>query len=368
MTERGKSGHKASSGKTTTKKADKKTMGKEPAAEEATSERASSRLFIVTHLRSMFEEVTAAAEIGLPLVGISTGYNRIDALTGGLRSGELSVIASRPGMGKTALATCMAVNVASPREIPQEKPAKTPEAGKKEEEPSPATRPGGGVLIFSLGTPAKQLSARMVSAEGRVELGRLTSARMEPQDWRRITEAASYLSMLPMFIDDSPTHTVRTMTETLRSVQREYDNSDRRLELVVVDYIQLCEAESPRQNREEELAEISRGLKVMARSCGVHVMALSQLNRSLEIRQSANRRPQLWDLRGSGSIEDDADLLMFIYRDEFYYPDSTNRRYIADIDIAKHRNGPRTGCYLRFTDSYARFDNLAPGEFDADFS
>lgn len=318
-----------------------------------------SRTGICVGMRAAFERITAAAEEKRTVVGIPTWYDRLDQLTGGLDPGDLSVVAARPGMGKTAFATCVATNVASPWPGPDEPSAS---------EESPGRRLGEGVLIFSPGTPADQLSLRMVCQEGRVDLSRVRQARLEREDWKRITEAASYISTLPLFIDDTPSPTVAGMTAAVRAHQESLrgwkDSAGRSLSLglVIVDYLQLCEPEARRQNREEELSEVSRGLKAMARTCGVHVMALSQLNRAVETRQDGRRRPQLWDLRGSGSIEDDADLLLLIYRDEYYYPETTDQPNLAEIEVAKQRNGPRGKALLRFTPSYARFDNLAPGE------
>ncbi|WP_437620504.1 replicative DNA helicase [Sorangium sp. So ce1151] len=313
-------------------------------------------------LKAAFEQITAAAERGDRITGISTGYEKLDAKTAGLHDGDLSIIAARPGMGKTSFVLNLAVNVASPRTVSSPGPDQAGHGVERHE-------PGFGAAVFSLEMPREQLATRMVCCEGRVDLGRLRQGFLQPDDWRRLTEAASFLSTLPIWVDDTPAITLLELRAKVRRIQAEYDrppsdgHSGRRVGLVVIDYLQLMKGRDGVNSREQEISEISRGLKQLAKELKVAVIALSQLNRAVETRTTKDKRPQLSDLRESGAIEQDADNIMFIYRDEYYNPETTNHKGIAEIIVAKQRNGPTGKVLTRFTASCTRFDNLAPGDY-----
>ncbi|MBK9258869.1 MAG: replicative DNA helicase [Polyangiaceae bacterium] len=303
-------------------------------------------------LKSVFEALHAAAERGDRLTGLSTGFGRLDDMTAGLQDGDLTIVAARPGMGKTSFVLNMAVNVASPRAVRRN--------GVEQQEP------GDGVCVFSLEMPREQLGMRTTCSEGRVDLGKVKKGMLQADDWRRLTDAAAYLNQLPIFIDDTPGIGLMELRAKARRMQAEYNRPakpgqpERRIGLVIVDYLQLMKGREGAQNREQEISEISRGLKELAKELRVPVIALSQLNRAVEGR--TDKRPQLSDLRESGAIEQDADLVMFIYRDD-YYNENSNKKGIAEIIIAKQRNGPTGKVLVRFASSYTRFDNLASTEY-----
>jgi replicative DNA helicase len=313
-------------------------------------------------LKAAFEQITAAAERGDRITGISTGYEKLDGKTAGLHDGDLTIVAARPGMGKTSCVLNLAVNVASPRTVSAPGPGEAGHGVERHE-------PGFGAAVFSLEMPREQLATRMVCSEGRVDVGKLRQGFLQPDDWRRLTEAASFLSTLPIWIDDTPAIALLELRAKVRRIQAEYDrppsagNPGRRLGLVVIDYLQLMKGRDGVQSREQEISEISRGLKQLAKELRVPVIALSQLNRSVETRTTKDKRPQLSDLRESGAIEQDADTIIFIYRDEYYNPETTNSKGIAELIISKQRNGPTGKVLTRFTASCTRFDNLAPGDY-----
>lgn len=286
------------------------------------------------------EAATRAAELGTGIIGRSTGFEKLDAKTAGLHDGDLTILAARPGMGKTSLMLGIAANCASPTEKVT----------------------GCGVAIFSLEMPKQQICTRMACTEGRIDLGKMRQGYMTEDDWRRLTGAGSYLSGLPIWIDDSSALTLLELRSKVRQVQLECERSGQRLGLVAVDYLQLMRASSRVPNREQEIGELSRGLKQVAKDFRVPVIALSQLNRSVETR-GTNKRPQLSDLRESGSIEQDSDNVLFLYRDEYYNPEKTNAKGLAEIIIAKQRNGPTGKVLVRFSASCTRFDNLSPGDY-----
>lgn len=306
-------------------------------------------------LKSVFEALHAAAERGDRLTGLSTGFGRLDDKTAGLQDGDLTIVAARPGMGKTAFVLNLAVNVASPRVVRRN--------GTEQQDP------GDGVCIFSLEMPREQLAMRMACGEGRVDLGKVKVGQLQAESWRCLTDAAVYLNQLPIFIDDTAGIGVMELRAKARRKQAEYNRPAKpgqrepRIGLVIVDYLQLMKGREGAQNREQEISEISRGLKELAKELRVPVIALSQLNRAVEGR--TDKRPQLSDLRESGAIEQDADMVMFIYRDD-YYNENSNKKGIAELIIAKQRNGPTGKVLVRFASSYTRFDNLAPGEYDSD--
>jgi replicative DNA helicase len=319
-------------------------------------------------LRETFKEITDAAERGDRITGISTGFDKLDGKTAGLHAGDLTIVAARPGMGKTAFVLNLGVNVASPtRERTQG----------QDGEWHDVETPGKGVAIFSLEMPRKQIGGRMACAEGRVDVGKLRQGYLQPEDWRRLTEAASYLSSLPLWIDDTSAIGLLELRAKVRRIQAEYNREavpadpsrgieakpERRLGLVVIDYLQLMKEREGVYSREQAVSELSRGLKQLAKELGVAVIALSQLNRAVETRSTKDKRPQLSDLRESGAIEQDADTIIFIYRDEYYNAETTNAKGIAELIIAKQRNGSTGKVLVRFTASCTRFDNLAAGDY-----
>lgn len=259
-----------------------------------------------------------------PITGLATGFMDLDHLTSGLQKGDLVIVAGRPSMGKTVFA----MNIAEASAIKARQP----------------------VLVFSLEMPGDALAMRLISSLGRVEQHKVRSGQLEDHDWPRITSAVSLLSEVKLFIDDKPGITPSEMRARARRLAKEQGE----LGLIVVDYLQLMRAPGAGENRTAEISEISRSLKMLAKELNVPVLALSQLNRSLE--QRADRRPMMSDLRESGAIEQDADVIAFIYRDEVYNPDTLDKG-IAEIIIAKHRNGPVGKLRLTFLGKYTRFEN-----------
>ncbi|MFO0549806.1 MAG: replicative DNA helicase [Polyangiaceae bacterium] len=314
-------------------------------------------------LRAAFEQISKAAERGDRITGVSTGFAKMDEKTAGLHDGDLMIVAARPGMGKTSFVLNLAVNVASPRAVTMPGPNDRNYGGHERRDP------GYGVAVFSLEMPREQLATRMVCSEARVDVGRLRGGHLTPEDWRRLTEAASFLTMLPIWLDDTPAIGLLEVRAKVRRMQAEFnrgasgDQPERRMGLVVIDYLQLMSGRPNAQSREQEISEISRGLKQLAKELRVPVIALSQLNRAVETRATKDKRPQLSDLRESGAIEQDADTILFIYRDEYYNPDTSEHKGIAELIIAKQRNGPTGKVFTRFTSSCTRFDNLQPGDY-----
>ncbi len=263
------------------------------------------------------------------ITGISTGYNEFDKLTAGLQGGDLVIVAGRPSMGKTTLAINIAENAA---------------IGSKK-----------GTAIFSMEMPSQQLAFRMISSLGRVDQTHLRTGNFPDEDWSRINTAVQLMSEAPIYIDDTPSLSPTEIRARSRRLQREHG-----LDLIVVDYLQLMQVEGSKENRATEISEISRGLKALAKELDVPVIALSQLNRSVE--QRTDKRPVMSDLRESGAIEQDADLIIFIYREEVYNQD-TPRKGIADITIAKQRNGPIGDFPLTFVGRYTKFENWVPDTY-----
>ncbi|APR86089.1 Replicative DNA helicase [Minicystis rosea] len=321
-----------------------------------------SALPINVVLRAAFQQITAAAERGDRITGVSTGFERIDAMTSGLHPGELIIVAARPGMGKTSFVMNMAANVAAPRTVVSPGPGEGGHGVERQE-------PGFGCIVFSLEMPREQLAVRMVCSEGRVDVGKVRQGHLQPDDWRKLTDAASWLSSVPIWLDDTPAISLLEVRAKVRRIQAEYDreatptSAERKVGLVIIDYLQLMKGRDGVNSREQEISEISRGLKQLSKELSVPVIALSQLNRSVETRTTKDKRPQLSDLRESGAIEQDADMIMFIYRDDYYNPETTNAKGLAEIIIAKQRNGPTGKVLTRFTSSCTRFDNLAPGDY-----
>lgn len=263
------------------------------------------------------------------ITGISSGYSEFDKLTAGLQKGDLIIIAGRPSMGKTTLAINIAENAAIGAKVP--------------------------TAIFSMEMPAQQLAFRMISSLGRVDQTHLRTGTFPDEDWSRINTAVQLMSEAPIFIDDSPSLSPTDIRARARRLHREHG-----LGLIVVDYLQLMQVEGSKENRATELSEISRSLKALAKELELPVIALSQLNRSVE--QRNDKRPVMSDLRESGAIEQDADLIIFIYREEVYNQD-TPRKGIADIAIAKQRNGPIGDFPLTFVGRYTKFENWVPDHY-----
>lgn len=261
------------------------------------------------------------------LTGIATGFNDFDEITSGLQPADLIIVAGRPSMGKTTLA----MNIAEYAAIKSNMP----------------------ILTFSLEMPGESLATRMLSSLGRIDQHRIRTGKLLDDDWPRISCAVSMLSEAKMFIDDTPGLSPSEMRSRARRVMREQGQ----LGLIVVDYLQLMQIPGYGNNRTGEISEISRALKSLARELNVPLIALSQLNRSLE--QRADKRPIMSDLRDSGSLEQDADLIAFVYRDEVYNENSPDKGR-AEIIIGKHRNGPIGKIILTFLGQYTKFENFLP--------
>jgi replicative DNA helicase len=265
-------------------------------------------------------------QAGGNVTGLPTGYTEFDEMTAGLQPTDLVILAARPSMGKTALALNMAEYA--------------------------AFRSKRAVAVFSMEMSASQLALRLISSVGRINAHRLRTGQLEEEDWSRVTSAISQLKGAKIFIDDTPALSPEVLRSKARRLKREHD-----LGMIVVDYLQLMQVPGNTENRATEISEISRGLKALAKELNVPVVALSQLNRSLETRQ--DKRPMMADLRESGAIEQDADLIVFIYRDDYYNKESSPDKGLAEIIIGKQRNGPTGSTKLKFFGEYTRFDNLA---------
>jgi len=262
------------------------------------------------------------------ITGLASGFKKFDEKTQGLHGGDLIIVAGRPAMGKTTLAMNIAEHVAFNTSGPQ------------------------GVAVFSMEMGAEQLALRFVSSLGRVSQGHLRNGQFSDADWPRITSALNIMGQSPLYIDDTPALTPTDIRARARRLKRQHD-----IGLIVVDYLQLMHTGGGAENRATEISEISRSLKELARELEVPVIVLSQLNRSVE--QRPDKKPQMSDLRESGAIEQDADLILFIYRDEVYNED-TARKGEADVIIAKHRNGETGQFVLTFMGQFSRFENYAP--------
>ncbi len=260
------------------------------------------------------------------ITGISTGFREFDKMTAGLQNGDLVIVAGRPSMGKTTLAINIAEHAAIGDNIP--------------------------TAIYSMEMSVEQLAFRMISSLGRIDQGQLRTGRFPDEDWSRFNNAVQLMSGAPIFIDDTPAMSPTEMRARARRLKREHG-----LGLIVVDYLQLMQVPGNKENRATEISEISRSLKALARELSVPVIALSQLNRSVE--QRHDKKPVMSDLRESGAIEQDADIICFIYREEVYDQD-TPRKGIADINIAKQRNGPIGEFPLTFLGRFTKFENWAP--------
>ena len=266
---------------------------------------------------SAVKHIEAIQEAGTDITGVKTGYNDLDSKTAGFQKGDLIILAARPSMGKTALALNMAINAASV----------TP----------------GSVAIFSLEMPSEQVAIRMMAAASEVSIHKLRTGTLNDEEWSKINEAVQKLKTYNIFVDDTPGIKVSEMYAKARKLAK-----DESLALIIVDYIQLIQATGKSDSRQQEVSEISRRLKAMARELNVPVIALSQLSRSVESRQ--DKRPVLSDLRESGALEQDADLVLFLYRDAYYNreEDLDNTREDVELLLSKHRNGPTGKVVLAF--------------------
>ncbi len=259
-----------------------------------------------------------------PITGLGSGFTDFDQMTSGLQPADLIIVAGRPSMGKTTFAMNVAENVAIQSQVP--------------------------VAVFSMEMPGESLAMRMMSSLGRIDQHRVRTGKLEDDEWPRLTSAVSILAEAPLFIDDTPALSPIELRARARRLKREHGG----LGLIVIDYLQLMQVPGHGENRTNEISAISRALKSLAKELEVPVIALSQLNRSLE--QRTNKRPIMSDLRESGAIEQDADLVVFIYRDEVYNEDSQDKGS-AEIIIGKQRNGPIGTVRMTFLGQYTKFEN-----------
>jgi replicative DNA helicase len=277
-------------------------------------------------LKESFERITQLYEAGADVTGTASGFRDLDRLTSGFQPGNLVIVAARPSMGKSALGLCMGANL--------------------------AVRQGVPVGIFTLEMSKSEVTQRLMCSEAKVESQRLRTGKLAVDDWPRLTAACDKLAKAPIYVDD--TGSINLME--IRSKARRLKSLEPNLGLLLVDYLQLMTSGTTAENRVQEVSQISRSLKVLARDLDVPILAMSQLSRAVE--QRHDKRPILSDLRESGSIEQDADLVMFIYRDE-YYNEESDQQGIAEVNVAKHRNGPTDSIKLSFLKRYAKFSDLA---------
>jgi len=276
-------------------------------------------------LSASLDRLEALYDRGESITGVPTGFVDLDERLSGLQPSNLVIVGARPAMGKTSFALNLAAHAAVEAHVP--------------------------VLIFSLEMSHLEITQRLICAEARVEATRMRNGRLQDADWTKISHAIGRLGEAPIFIDDNPMITVMDIRAKARRLK-----SREGVGLVVVDYLQLMSGRSTAENRQVEISEISRGLKILARELEVPVVALSQLSRQLEMR--ADKRPQLADLRESGALEQDADVVMFLYRDEVYNQESPDRG-TAEVIVSKHRSGPTGVTHLAFLDHYTKFANMA---------
>ena len=283
-------------------------------------------------LSKTVEQIDHLFETKGAVSGVATGFNDLDKKTTGFQAGDLVIVAGRPAMGKTTFA----MNVAE----------------------TAAISGGMPVAVFSMEMPGEQLAMRLISSLGRIDQHHIRTGELTDEDWPRITSSISMLSETKLFIDDTPAMSPSEIRARARRIKREHG-----LGLVVIDYLQLMQIAGGSENRATEISEISRSLKALAKELAIPVIALSQLNRGLE--QRPDKRPVMSDLRESGAIEQDADIILFVYRDEVYNEDSPDKG-TAEIIIGKQRNGPIGKVRLTFHGKYTRFDNFTPDMYSND--
>jgi replicative DNA helicase len=278
-------------------------------------------------LKESFERITQLYEAGVEITGVPSGFRELDLLTSGFQPGNLVILAARPSMGKSALGLGIATNLGVRYEIP--------------------------VALFTLEMSKSEVTQRMMCSEAKVESQRLRNGRLAPDDWPRLTAACDRLMKAPIYVDDTGSTTLMEV----RSKARRLKSREPSLGLIIVDYLQLMTSGVTAENRVQEVSQISRALKVLARDLEVPILAMSQLSRAVEQRQ--DKRPILSDLRESGSLEQDSDLVFFVYRDEYYLGEESEQQGIAEVILAKHRNGPTGTSKLSFLKRYAKFADLA---------
>ena len=278
-------------------------------------------------VRLATEQLEKAYNLKSAITGVASGFRDLDGLTSGFQPGELVIVAARPSMGKTAFTLNVAAHAAMRRQAP--------------------------VAFFSLEMGAEQLVQRLIGAEARIDISNLRRGFIQSNEWVKLAQAASELAEAPLFIDETPSITVAEMRTKCRRLHHEHG-----IKMIVVDYLQLMQGPEGYDNKATEVGEISRGLKTLARELSVPVIALSQLNRGVESR--TDKRPMMSDLRESGAIEQDADVIMFLYREEYYLRDKTpeDKLGVAEVIVAKHRNGPTGSVEMRFFNSITRFADL----------
>lgn len=281
------------------------------------------------------ERIDELSQLKGGITGLSTGYTELDKMTSGWQKSDLVIVAGRPSMGKTAFAMNLVEEAVLNNPLP--------------------------VLVFSLEMPAESLIFRMLSSIGRINQSKLRNGDLSDEDWRGFNSAFEKLKDTKLFIDDSPGLSPMDMRSRVRRLKREHGD----VGMVVIDYLQLMQIRGTSENRTGEISEISRSLKLLAREFKCPVIALSQLNRSLE--QRPNKRPVMSDLRESGAIEQDADVITFIYRDEVYNEDSPEKG-VAEIIVGKQRNGPIGTLRLSFLGEFTRFENYAPPRYDDSYT
>ncbi len=274
------------------------------------------------------EKYMALIENKNAVTGIASGFSDLDRLTAGFQPGELIVIAARPSMGKTAFTLNIAAHVGIEEKMP--------------------------VAFFSLEMGAEQLFNRLIGAYAEIDLSRLRSGFIQAEDYNRLTQAAGHLAEAPMFVDETPTLSIGDLRNKARRLVHQHG-----VKIIIIDYLQLMSAPHRFENKAVEVGEISKGLKSIARELSIPVIALSQLNRGVESR--TDKRPMMSDLRESGAIEQDADVIAFLYREEYYLREKTpeDRKNTAEVIIGKNRNGPTGQLLLRFDNKYTKFSNLA---------
>ena len=295
---------------------------------ELGQERASSEFSAIEDLlKESFERITHLYELGADVTGVPSGFRDLDRITSGFQEGNLVIVAARPGMGKSALGLGFAANVAVRTQQP--------------------------VALFTLEMSKAEVTQRLMCAEAKVELHRLRTGRLAADDWPRLTAACDRLAKAPLYVDDTGSITMMEIRSKARRLKSKHPD----LGLIVVDYLQLMTSGTNPENRVQEVSQISRSLKVLARDLEVPIIAMSQLSRAVE--QRHDKRPILSDLRESGSIEQDADIVTFIYRDDYYTPEDSPDPGVAEVIVAKHRNGPTDKVKLSFISQYAKFADLA---------
>jgi len=278
-------------------------------------------------LKESFERITQLYEAGVEITGVPAGFRELDLLTSGFQPGNLVILAARPSMGKSPLGLCIAANLGVRHQIP--------------------------VALFTLEMSKSEVTQRMMCSEAKVESQRLRTGRLAPDDWPRLTAACDRLMKAPIYVDDTGSTTIME----LRSKARRLKSREPSLGLIIVDYLQLMASDRNVESRVQEVSQISRALKVLARELEVPILAMSQLSRAVE--QRHDKRPILSDLRDSGSIEQDSDLVFFVYRDEYYMGEESDQQGIAEVILAKHRNGPTGTIKLSWLRRYAKFADLA---------